>query len=139
MKVVIKNKKFITNANVVICILEAGLDSSWCDTDDVEVTTVQITGDKRQKINGNGNPAYRRLHFKGVAKCNANDTFNEIVGKNIAEKRAMIKLYSYYKKFIKECCEKAEKNLNKFKALKDSLEEKENTIDSELITLLMEV
>ena len=138
MKVAIKNKKFIKNENAVVCILEVGLDFGYYETDDVEVEIAKIIGDKRQRINGK-NPAYKRLHFKGVAKCNANDTFNEITGKNIAEKRAMVKLYSYYKKFTEDCCKRAEENLDKFKRLRDSLEEKKNIIDADLTTLLMEV
>lgn len=138
MKVIFKNKKFVVNEKAVVCIIDAYLDYSGPYAISVESSTVKSIGFKRFEMN-NQRPDLHNLHFKGVAKCKEGDTFNERTGKIIAEKRAMIKAYCYYKKFIKDCCNELENNLDRFNAFQRDLVNKENYIDTELTSMLMEV
>lgn len=138
MKVVFKNKKFVVNKKVVVCIVEAFLNYNNDFNLTVQNTAVQLIGRKRRDMNGQY-PAFSSLCFKGIAKCKEGDTFNERTGKIIAEKRAMIKAYCYYKKFIKDCCKELENNLDRFNAFQRDLVNKENYLDTELTSMLMEV
>lgn len=138
MKVIFKNKKFVVNEKVVVCIVDTHLTYDRANYDTLETATILSLSKKRNDMN-NQHPAFQTMHFKGVAKCKEGDTFNERTGKIIAEKRAMIKAYGYYKKFIKDCCKELEKNLDKFNAFQRDLENKENYIDTELTSMLMEV
>lgn len=138
MKVVFKNKKFVVNEKAVVCIIDTRLDYSDPYDVVVESGAIHSISNKRWVMN-NQRPAIQILHFKGIAKCKEGDTFNERTGKIIAEKRAMIKAYNYYKKFIKDCCKTLENNLDKFNAFQRDLENKENYIDTELTSMLMEV
>ena len=84
---------------IVICILE-------CETgvDRTEVwTTVSHSWWKRKL------PLvdfYGRFTVKGIARCNDVDTFDEIVGKRIAESRAKAKAYRTAFKFWSICAKK---------------------------------
>lgn len=141
MKIVFKNKKFIVNEKVVVCIMETCLaltyDQNFGD-EAIETNTVLVLSKKRRDMN-NQHPAFQTLCFKGIAKCKEGDTFNERTGKIIAEKRAMIKSYGYYKKFFKDCCKELENNLDKFNEFQRNLVNKENYLDTELTSMLMEV
>lgn len=138
MKVVFKNKKFVVNEKAVVCIIDTCLNFLDFYDDAVEGSVIQSISNKRYAMN-NQRPSIQILHFKGVAKCKEGDTFNEKTGKIIAEKRAMIKAYSYYKKFFKDCCKELENNLDKFNAFQRDLVNKENYLDTELTSMLMEV
>ena len=51
----------------------------------------------------------------------------------------MIKACSYYKKFIKECCKELENNLDRLNECQRAFDNKENCLDAELTSYLMEV
>lgn len=138
MKVVFKNKKFVVNEKAVVCIIDTYLDYSDPYAVSVESSTVKSISFKRFEMN-HQRPDCQILHFKGVAKCKEGDTFNERTGKIIAEKRAMIKAYCYFKKFTKDCCNELENNLDRFNAFQRDLVNKENYLDTELTSMLMEV
>lgn len=131
----IRNKKFILNKNTVVCLIE--VDFSPNRVFNLSKATIQKVCRKRQKMNGR-HPAIQILSFKGVAKCNASDTFSENTGKNIAETRALIKVYSYYKKFFRECCNETEKVLGQFEECQALFTNKINELDIDLTDLLIE-
>lgn len=137
MKVIFLDKKFVVNKKVVVCIVEVLLHCNDLYLT-VENAAVQSISRKRRDMNGQY-PAYRSLCFKGIAKCKEGDTFDERTGKIIAEKRAMIKACSYYKKFIKECCKELENNLDRLNEYQRAFDNKENYLDAELTSYLMEV
>lgn len=138
MKIIFKTKKFVVNEKAVVCIIDTSLDYFDFYGDTVEGSVIQNVSNKRFEMN-NQRPAMQTLHFKGVAKCKESDTFDEKTGRNIAEKRAMIKVYNYYKKFFKDCCNRLEKNLDKFNTFQRDLANKENYLETELTSKLMEV
>ena len=137
MKVIFLDKKFVVNKKVVVCIVEVLLHCNYLYLT-VENAAVQSISRKRRDMNGQY-PASRSLCFKGIAKCKEGDTFDERTGKIIAEKRAMIKACSYYKKFIKECCKELENNLDRLNECQRAFDNKENYLDAELTSYLMEV
>ena len=136
MKVRIRNKSFIINKNVVICLIEA--DFSHQRVFKLAESAIQKVDRKRLEMNGQ-HPAFQTLSFKGIAKCNADDTFSETIGKTLAEKRALIKVYSYYKKFFKECCKELEKVLGQFEESQSNLTNKRTKLGVDLASLLRRV
>ena len=75
---------------------------------------------------------YRTKDFKtfvGVAKCSPNDEWNPVLGKRIAESRAKLKAYRYFRNILARDC----KNFAAyFDRIKDTLEAYEYYIDREV-------
>ena len=88
--------KVVPEKGIVICILE-------CSTG-VENTKLWSTVDYswwKRKL-----PLvdfYGRFTVKGIARCNGVDTFDEVIGKRIAESRAKTKAYKTAYKFWSIC------------------------------------
>lgn len=58
-----------------------------------------------------------RFVVKGVARCNSQDTFNETIGKRIAESRAKKQAYAIATRVFNYCAQILENKAMEFKAL----------------------
>ena len=90
MKTKLKTEsKFIVNPEnrVVICVMDVDAQlhefKSWymVDYDDWKVKAPMVKN------------SYGKFTVKATARCNPNDTFNETIGKRIAESRAKVKAF----------------------------------------------
>ncbi len=109
------SKSFIKKDTITICLLEAVIP-----VDTVEKALPMITKNLR---------AFKRkfpkftisieglvIEVKGVAKCSANDTYDEKLGKNIADAKAKAKLFDLLRRVLwyhANCVENIEKENRK--------------------------
>lgn len=93
-RVLIVNEHFHVDEKnkTVVCTLDCNVQEHK------HVSTIYMYGNmyKKSGIHVNGN-----FTVKAKARCNASDTFNEVVGKRIAESRAKAKAYKVAARFWK--------------------------------------
>ena len=101
--------KYIVNkeSKVTVCIIDCSWNNKSTVISDIWIRKVcNIIEDKF--------PEYNRPSFKvvGVARCSENDTYNEIVGKRIAESKAKAEAFNKIWKLLSATTKAIKEELN---------------------------